>query len=209
MEPVVVILDGWGRFVTDKAVLRMQSDFLSEKMSMLGDATEWHVTGDESLADILKLVAVPFDKPCRILTYPGLDSEWFKSRMYELVPIYRLIHEWGLQFMCERFKRELHCHIADSPFSWYDVVANLENAIQPVPDRHFFRQCYGVVLGCRVLGNCSYQEEIFDESSSAIWREEKMNLYEELLAVDKDAVKLRNLLKRFALDMPKAIYKVV
>lgn len=194
---IIALRVGRLEYTTSASILSAQSSYLRTRLELEPDAAsidlaledDVKVLGnlpvvdrpavfhDRYLAYILVLDNValpPQTSVSKVLAYTFPNSLFGDGRWEHYAKMWRLMHQWGLDVMIERFKAEIYRRLYKSEFITGTALIRMENAVQPA-DEAFFRSCAGLILARRMFAGglglrATALNEVWDETKSAIWK---------------------------------------
>jgi len=202
---------------TSKSLLSAQSSYFGAVLQAV-TPTETRVVLEEtpSFATriILDLVALPKGtKVEQVLTYPFTDA-WFddSKAVQEYQTVWKTMHKWQLWVMIERFKQEIHRRLFKNRCISASTLICMENAVNPNPDDHFFRQCAAIIIARKLFirpysNENPHLDSKWDESTSAVWIKYGNEIRKQVMdipcyGVERDSPQLWQ--RTFPLKLPRA-----
>lgn len=166
-------------FETSEKILQVQSTFfgaLLEATSPDDKGTKVLTFEVNAAAEaILPLVAMPPSVSIpTVLSYPGLNGEFCEKNAKILSEIWKLLHQWGLDILIQRFKRELHEQLFSSKAIRMHEIMKMETMIAPQNEARFFESCYLAAL-VRDVYSIHGDSEGWQKKETPIWCEETKN----------------------------------
>ncbi len=167
-------------FETSEKILQAQSTFFGALLEATSpdDKGTKVLTFDVHAAGagaVMSVVAMPASASIpAVLSYPGVNGEFCEKNACFLSEMWKLMHQWGLDILIQRFKRELHEQLFSSKAIRMHEIMKMETMIAPQNEARFFESCYLAGL-VRDVYSIRGDSEGWQKKETPIWCEETKN----------------------------------